>query len=163
MGGHCLPVDPFYLSWRAREFDFATEFVELAGKINQQMPYHCVERAERALNARRIAVRGSRIAVLGVSYKAGIGDVRESPALKIIALLRRQGAAVVYHDPFVDELPEADLRNLPLDEALAGTDLAVIVTPHLHIDYDSLPDRVPAVLDLRGVITVRDRDGVFAL
>ena len=84
MGGHCLPVDPFYLSWRAREFDMATEFIELAGKVNQQMPYHCVSKVERLLNDASKPVRGSRIAVLGVSYKAGVGDVRESPALKIV-------------------------------------------------------------------------------
>ena len=106
MGGHCLPVDPFYLSWRAREFDMATEFVELAGKINQQMPYHCVAKAQRALNDRGLAVKGARIAIVGVSYKPGVGDMRESPALKIIALLRELGAEVGYHDPHVPELPE---------------------------------------------------------
>ncbi len=87
MGGHCLPVDPFYLSWRAREFDMATEFIELAGKVNQQMPYHCVEKAQRALNDAGLSVKGARMLVLGVSYKPGVGDTRESPALKIIELL----------------------------------------------------------------------------
>src|SRR5947207_3298891 len=87
MGGHCLPVDPFYLSWRAREFDMATEFIELSGKVNQQMPYHCVAKVQRALNDAAKAVRGSRIAVFGVSYKPGVGDLRQSPALKIAALL----------------------------------------------------------------------------
>ena len=106
MGGHCLPVDPFYLSWRAREFDMTTEFIELAGKVNQNMPYHCVARIERALNDAAKPVRGSRIALLGVSYKAGVGDMRESPALKIIELLSGLGADVVYHDPHVPELPE---------------------------------------------------------
>ena len=92
MGGHCLPVDPFYLSWRAREFDMATEFIELAGKVNQQMPYHCVAKVQRALNDAGLPVKGARIAVLGVSYKPGVGDMRESPALKIISLLRELGA-----------------------------------------------------------------------
>ena len=101
MGGHCLPVDPFYLSWRAREFDMATEFIELAGKVNQQMPYHCVAKAQRALNDAGMSVKGARIAVLGVSYKPGVGDIRESPALKIIMLLRKLGADVCYHDPHV--------------------------------------------------------------
>ena len=91
MGGHCLPVDPFYLSWRAREFDLTTEFIELAGKVNQQMPYHCVAKVERVLNEAGKAVNGSRIAVFGVSYKPGVGDVRESPALKIMALLGAPG------------------------------------------------------------------------
>ena len=106
MGGHCLPVDPFYLTWRAREFHMSTEFIELAGKINQQMPYHCVERIERALNDHSKPVKGSRIAILGVSYKGGVGDTRESPALRIIEVLAERGAVLSYHDPYVPELPE---------------------------------------------------------
>src|SRR5271156_2119183 len=109
MGGHCLPVDPFYLSWRAREFDMATEFIELAGKVNQQMPYHCVAKAQRALNDRGMSVKGARVGVIGVSYKPGVGDIRESPALKIIALLKDLGAQVSYHDPHVPSLPEFSL------------------------------------------------------
>ncbi len=151
MGGHCLPVDPFYLSWRAREFDMATEFIELAGKINQQMPYHCVARIERLLNDAGLAVRGSKIAVLGVSYKPGVGDVRESPALKIVALLAALGADLRYHDAFVPELPEYDLRSVPLDTALDGADLAVIVTAHPGVDHDAAVAGVPLALDLRGV------------
>ena len=151
MGGHCLPVDPFYLSWRAREFDMATEFIELAGKVNQQMPYHCVSKVERLLNAASKPVRGSRIAVLGVSYKAGVGDVRESPGLKIVTLLAALGADLRYHDPFVDELPELGLRSHPLDEAIAGADLALIVTAHPGIDHDAVVAQVPLALDLRGV------------
>jgi UDP-N-acetyl-D-glucosamine dehydrogenase len=151
MGGHCLPVDPFYLSWRAREFDMSTEFIELAGKINQQMPYHCVAKLQRTLNDRGRAVRGARIAMLGVSYKPGVGDVRGSPALKIIELLIELGAAVVYHDPLVAELPEFGLRSLALAEVVGGADLAVIVTAQSGVDHDALAERVPCVLDLRGV------------
>jgi UDP-N-acetyl-D-glucosamine dehydrogenase len=151
MGGHCLPVDPFYLSWRAREFDMSTEFIELAGKINQQMPYHCVSKVERALNDSGKAVRGSRIAVLGVSYKPGVADCRESPALKIIALLGGLGAELTYHDRFVDELPDYGLRSVAIEEALAGADLALIVTAHPGIDYAGLSDLAPCVIDLRGV------------
>ena len=110
MGGHCLPVDPFYLTWRAREFQMSTEFIELAGKINQQMPYHCVERIELALNDVAKPIKGSKIAVLGVSYKGGIGDIRESPALRIIEVLLDRGADLVYHDPFVPELPSSGSR-----------------------------------------------------
>jgi len=150
MGGHCLPVDPFYLSWRAREFDMATEFIELAGKVNQQMPYHCVSKVERLLNAASKPVRGSRIAVLGVSYKAGVGDVRESPGLKIVALLLALGADLRYHDAFVDELPEQGLRSMPLDEVLADADLALIVTAHPGVDHDAVVAQVPLALDLRG-------------
>jgi UDP-N-acetyl-D-glucosamine dehydrogenase len=151
MGGHCLPVDPFYLSWRAREFDMATEFIELAGKVNQQMPYHCVARIERALNEASKAVRGSRIALFGVSYKAGVGDIRESPALKIIEVLQGLGADVVYHDPHVPELQDRGLRAVSVDEALEDADLAVIVTAHPGVDHEAIVRRSPASLDLRGV------------
>jgi UDP-N-acetyl-D-glucosamine dehydrogenase len=151
MGGHCLPVDPFYLSWRAREFDMAAEFIELAGKVNQQMPYHCVAKVERLLNGASKPVRGSRIAVLGVAYKPGVGDVRESPGLKIVTLLAALGAELRYHDPFVPELPEHDLRSQPLDDALAGVDLALIVTAHPGIDHDAAVAQAPLALDLRGV------------
>jgi UDP-N-acetyl-D-glucosamine dehydrogenase len=153
MGGHCLPVDPFYLAWRARQFDMSAEFVELAGKINQQMPYHCVAKLQRVLNERALAVRGARIALLGVSYKPGVGDIRESPAIKMIELLHALGAEVVYHDEHVPALERFGLESLPLDEALAGATLAVIVTAHAGIDYDAVAARASAVLDLRGVTT----------
>jgi UDP-N-acetyl-D-glucosamine dehydrogenase len=153
MGGHCLPVDPFYLAWRAREFDMSTEFIELAGKINQQMPYHCVAKLQRTLNDRGRAVQGARIAVLGVSYKPNLGDTRESPALKIIELLRGLGAAAVYHDPYVDALPQFGLRSAPLEDVLDGADLVLIVTAHAGIDYDAIGARAGCVLDLRGVTT----------
>jgi len=151
MGGHCLPVDPFYLSWRAREFDMATEFIELAGKVNQQMPYHCVAKVERLLNAAGKPVNGSKIVVLGVSYKPGVGDVRESPALKILALLGALGAQLHYHDPFVPALAEQGLQSEPLEEALVGADLALIVTAHPGVDHDAAVASVPLALDLRGV------------
>jgi UDP-N-acetyl-D-glucosamine dehydrogenase len=160
MGGHCLPVDPFYLSWRAREFDMTTEFIELAGKVNAHTPYHCVERAQRALNARGRAVQGSRIAILGVSYKAGVGDVRESPALKIISLLQAQGAAIRYHDAFVPELRDLGLRDEPLDDVLEDADLVVIVTAHPDVDHADVAQRSPALLDLRGVTRVPFSAGI---
>jgi UDP-N-acetyl-D-glucosamine dehydrogenase len=150
MGGHCLPVDPFYLSWKAREVDFATEFIELAGKVNQSQPYFCVERTERLLNTRGKAVNGSKIAVLGVAYKPGVGDIRESPALKIIDRLQALGAQISYHDPYVPELKSFGLRNSSLDEALAGADAALIVTAHPGIDHDHIAGTVPTV-DFRGV------------
>jgi UDP-N-acetyl-D-glucosamine dehydrogenase len=150
MGGHCLPVDPFYLSWRAREFDMATEFIELAGKVNQQMPYHCVAKAQRALNDEGMSVRGARVAVIGVSYKPGVGDIRESPALKIISLLKDLGAQVLYHDPHVPVLQEFALTSSPLQDALTDADLAVIVTAHPSVDHDMVAHRARLVLDLRG-------------
>ena len=151
MGGHCMPVDPFYLSWRAREFDMVTEFIELAGKINQQMPYHCVAKAQRALNAAGLPVKGARILLVGVSYKPGVGDIREAPALKIITLLRELGAEVSYHDPHVAELGEFGLRSAALEQALADADLALIVTAHPGVDHDELARRARLVVDLRGV------------
>ena len=151
VGGHCIPVDPYYLSWRAREFDLTTEFIELAGKVNQQMPYHCVAKVERVLNDAGKPVNGSRIAVFGVSYKPGVGDVRESPALKIVSLLGALGADLAYHDPHVPVLPDGGLRSLDFDDALQGADLALIVTAHPGVDHDAIAERAPLVVDLRGV------------
>jgi len=151
MGGHCLPVDPFYLTWRAREFDMSTEFIELAGKINQQMPYHCVERIELALNEVRKPVKGSRIAILGVSYKGGTGDIRESPALRIMEMLKDRGAELSYHDPYVPSLPDLGLESAALEPALADADAVVLVTAHPGIDYPELAARTALFVDLRGV------------
>jgi UDP-N-acetyl-D-glucosamine dehydrogenase len=150
LGGHCLPVDPFYLAWRAREFDVATEFIELAGEVNQKMPWFCIERISRALNDESKPLRGSRIAILGVAYKAGVGDVRESPALKIVRLLQERGAAVVYHDDHVPVLPDLDLRSVPLDDALAGADCAVILTAHPGVDLERVVADGRLVVDFRG-------------
>jgi UDP-N-acetyl-D-glucosamine dehydrogenase len=150
MGGHCLPVDPFYLTWRAREFDTPTEFIELAGEVNATMPYFCVEKIARALNDQSKSVRGARIAILGVAYKAGIGDIRESPALKIIQLLADRGGDVVYHDVHVPELPELGLQSESLDEVLASCDCAVITTVHPGVDLERVIAEAPAVVDFRG-------------
>ena len=151
MGGHCLPVDPFYLAWRAREFDMSTEFIELAGKVNATMPYHCVERIERALNDVSKPVRGSRIAILGASYKGGVGDTRESPALRIMKVLGARGADLRYHDPHVPSLPEFGLQSAPLDEAVADADVVVLVTAHPGIDHGSIARNAAVFVDLRGV------------
>jgi UDP-N-acetyl-D-glucosamine dehydrogenase len=151
MGGHCLPVDPFYLAFKAREYDFAAEFVELAGKVNQHQPHYCAERITRALNDVAKPVRGSRVLLLGVSYKAGVGDLRESPAVKITALVRELGGDVAYHDPHVAEVPELGLSSQPLAEALAEADVACIVTAHPEIDYERVVAEAPLVVDFRGV------------
>jgi UDP-N-acetyl-D-glucosamine dehydrogenase len=151
MGGHCLPVDPFYLAWKAREYDTPTEFIELAGEVNQAMPYFCVDKISRALNEHAKAVRGSRVAILGVSYKPGVGDLRESPALKIMRLLRDQGAEIAYHDDFVPELSDLDLRSEELESALDGADVAAIVTAHPELDVETVVRQAPLVVDFRGV------------
>jgi len=151
MGGHCLPVDPFYLGYRAKEQGFYPEFIELAGKINQAQPAFCVERIERFLNQAAMPVKGSRILILGAGYKAGSGDIRESPALTILRLLIALEAEVSYHDPHVPELPELGLRSADLDAALASADLVAIVTAHPGIDYADVVGKAPRTLDFRGV------------
>jgi UDP-N-acetyl-D-glucosamine dehydrogenase len=151
LGGHCLPVDPFYLAWRAREFDTPTEFIELAGEVSQNMPYFCVDKITRALNEHAKAVRGSRVAVFGVAYKPGVGDLRESPALKIMRLLDELGAQLVYHDEHVPELADFGLSSEPLEAALGGSDAAVIVTAHPGLDLQAVVDGAPLVVDFRGV------------
>jgi UDP-N-acetyl-D-glucosamine dehydrogenase len=151
MGGHCLPVDPFYLAFKARQHDFYPEFIELAGKINQNQPAFCVERIERALNRAGKPVNNSKILILGASYKGGIGDTRESPALKIIGRLQDLGGDVSYHDPYVPQLRGHELASVPLDGALATTDLAAIVTAHPGIDYADVVATAPRTIDFRGI------------
>ena len=163
MGGHCLPVDPFYLSWKAREFDMATEFIELAGKVNQHMPYYCLERIERALNDVSKPVRSSRVLILGVAYKPGVSDLRESPALKIIRLLQERGGEVAYHDPHVPRLDELGLASVELDEAVADADLTVIVTAHPGIDHVAVARASARTLDLRGTTRAVDSPSVIQM
>jgi UDP-N-acetyl-D-glucosamine dehydrogenase len=151
MGGHCLPVDPFYLAFKAREHDFYTEFIELAGKLNQAQPQFCVEKIERLLNDASKPVRGSRILLLGVAYKGGVGDLRESPALKIIRRLRDLGADLAYHDPHVPELPEHGLASGALDEEVGKADLVCVITAHPEVDYERVVREARLVLDFRGV------------
>ena len=150
MGGHCLPVDPFYLSWKAREHDFSTEFIELAGKVNQHAPYLAVEKIERHLNEMGMPVKGTRIGILGVAYKGGVGDIRESPALKIIARLGQLGAEISYHDEYVPELTQFELQSASLDELEEFADLLVIVTAHPGVDHLGIAEK-HQVVDLRGV------------
>jgi UDP-N-acetyl-D-glucosamine dehydrogenase len=151
MGGHCLPVDPFYLAWKAREYDCPTHFIELAGEVNAAMPYYCADKVARALNDHAKAVRGSRVAIIGVSYKAQVGDLREAPAIKIMSLLAEQGADLSYHDAYVPELPRFGLKDRPLGEVLADVDVAVIVTAHPELDVERVVREAPVVVDFRGV------------
>jgi UDP-N-acetyl-D-glucosamine dehydrogenase len=150
LGGHCIPIDPFYLTWKAREYDFTTRFIELAGEINQNMPYYCRSVVSQALNhGAGKSLSGSRVLVLGVAYKADIGDVRESPALKLIELLRTAGADVSYHDPHVPVLAEHGLalESVPLEPA--AYDAVAIVTAHSDVDYAQLVDQAQLVVDFR--------------
>ncbi len=153
LGGHCIPIDPFYLTWKAREFEFHTEFIELAGKINSQMPAFCVGKVSRALNSRRKPLNGSRVLVIGVAYKADVNDMRESPALKIIDLLAGQGAQVAYHDPHVPHLPKVGLQSVPLTaEVLHDLDAVAVVTAHSGIDWEMVAREAPLVVDFRNVV-----------
>ena len=148
LGGHCIPIDPFYLTWKAREYGFTTEFIELAGKVNEAMPYYCRSLISQALNhGQQKSMSGSRILVLGVAYKPDIGDVRESPALKIIELVRKAGADVAYHDPYVESVPDLGLESVALEPE--AYDCVVIVTDHSAIDYDALVDEARLVVDFR--------------
>ena len=148
LGGHCIPIDPFYLTWKAREYGFTTEFIELAGRVNESMPYYCRSLISQALNhAKQKSMSGARVLILGVAYKPDIGDVRESPALKLIELLRNAGADVAYHDPHVPSLPERGLHSVPLEPE--AYDCVTIVTDHSEIDYDDLVDRASLIVDLR--------------
>jgi UDP-N-acetyl-D-glucosamine dehydrogenase len=150
LGGHCIPVDPFYLTWKAREYGFYTEFIELAGKVNESMPYFCRSVVSQALNhARQRSLKGSKILVLGVAYKPNISDVRESPAVKLIALLQNAGADVHYHDPHVPHFTENGLEMSSVALDAAAYDCVVIVTDHTAIDYDELVERAQLVVDLR--------------
>ena len=148
LGGHCLPVDPFYLSWKAREYDFYTEFIELAGKVNENMPYFCRSVISQALNhGRELSLKGSKVLILGVTYKADVRDTRESPALKLIELLRNAGADVSYHDPHVPRVERFGLESAELDPG--AYDCVAIVTAHASIDYADVVSRARLVVDFR--------------
>jgi len=150
LGGHCIPIDPFYLTWKAREYGFYTEFIELAGKVNESMPWFCRSVVSQALNhSLQLSLKGSRILVLGVAYKPNIADTRESPAVKLIGLLRVAGADVSYHDPHVPSFREngVTMSSSPLDPG--SYDCVVVVTDHSGIDYDRLVEDSKLVVDLR--------------
>jgi len=156
LGGHCIPIDPFYLSWKAKEYDFSTRFIQLAGEINTAMPHHVVEKVGEALNARSRAIRGSKILILGVAYKKDVDDVRESPALEIMKLLKERGAELVYSDPYIPrmhKMREYDfsyMSSVPLNEdSLRSCDLVVITTDHTNVDYQLVVDHSRIVVDTR--------------
>jgi len=153
LGGHCLPVDPFYLAWKAREYDFYTEFIELSGKVNQSMPYFCFNKIGRALNSHECPLNGSRVHLVGIAYKPDVGDVRESPALKLIELLQRGGASVSYSDPHVPELPLFGLTAIALEEPVRAADAVVIVTNHSGVDFDRIAAEARLVVDLRNAVS----------
>jgi UDP-N-acetyl-D-glucosamine dehydrogenase len=169
LGGHCIPIDPFYLTWKAKEVDYQTKFIELAGEINTFMPYYVMEKTIAALNARGKSVNRAKILVLGVAYKKDIDDPRESPSLKLISLFQAKGARVSYNDPYIKrsaghrEYPGMDLRSVPLTAArLRKTDAVVIATDHSAYDYDWIVKHAPLVVDTRHAIKRKRRNVVRA-
>lgn len=153
LGGHCIPIDPFYLSWKAKEFDFHTRFIELAGEVNLSMPYHVVSSVAQALNQRKKALNGSRVLVLGIAYKKDIDDLRESPSITIIELLRKEGAAVSYNDPLVPFVGrgrkyDLQMKSVSLDK-IEEFDCVLIVTDHSDYDFRNIVDRAELVVDTR--------------
>src|SRR5882757_4160781 len=156
LGGHCIPVDPFYLSWKAREYDFATRFIELAGEVNTAMPYHVVDSVASAMNDRQKAVKGSRILILGVAYKKDVDDLRESPSLKIIELLTARGAKVDYNDPYFAQIHKLrhynfeGMKSVPIDaKVLASYDCVLIATDHTSYDYPMVVESAQLIVDTR--------------
>lgn len=159
LGGHCIPIDPFYLSWKVKEVGFEARFIELAGHVNGAMPHHVADKVTDALNSHAKAVRGSKVLVLGIAYKRDIDDIRESPALDVMAVLAQKGAHVSYHDPFAQHLAArdwpggTDLSSVALtDAALSGADCVVIITDHKSFDYDRILKRSPLIVDTRNAI-----------
>ncbi|HLW80775.1 MAG TPA: nucleotide sugar dehydrogenase [Candidatus Acidoferrales bacterium] len=156
LGGHCIPVDPYYLSWKAREYDFATRFIELAGEINTSMPYHVVDAVAEALNERQKSLKGSRILLLGVAYKKDIDDLRESPSLKLMQLLIERGAKLDYNDPFFPALHKmrhydySAMRSVDISpKSLAAYDCVLIATDHSSYDYEKIVENSKLVVDSR--------------
>jgi UDP-N-acetyl-D-glucosamine dehydrogenase len=166
LGGHCIPIDPFYLSWKAKQAGVESRFIELAGAVNGNMPRYVVSLVAEALNRQRKPINGSRILVVGVAYKADIDDTRESPAIDIMNLLARQGGQVSWHDPHVTELHgdvEATRETAFDGETLAGYDVAVVVTGHRALDYPTLVERCPAIVDTRNALKGFDSDTIIKL
>ncbi len=166
LGGHCIPIDPYYLSWKARQNGFECRFIELAGHVNSAMPDYVVERVADALNTVRKSINGSRVHLLGVAYKRDVNDMRESPALDVVELLHKRGAAVSYTDPYVPELRHGDrtMTSIDLDPAMAGCpDCAVICTDHAVFDYAALLTSGVLIVDTRNALKDRSSDKIFRL
>jgi UDP-N-acetyl-D-glucosamine dehydrogenase len=156
LGGHCIPIDPFYLSWKAKEYDFSTRFIQLAGEVNSAIPHYVVERIGTALNNRGKSIKGSRVLILGVAYKKDVDDVRESPSLEIMELLQDKGATLLYHDPYIAKLHKmrkhdfSHMSSTPLtDDLLKNLDAVLIATDHTGIDYQRVVDHAPVTVDSR--------------
>ena len=164
LGGHCIPIDPFYLSWKAKQSGFECRFIELAGHVNGSMPEYVVERISEALNTRKTAINGARIHLFGIAYKKDVSDMRESPALDILQLLHRRGAELSYSDPYVPSLKEGAvcLRSIAEDD-VHGIDCAVIATDHKVFNYAAMPTRFPLIVDTRNALKGNRAKNIFRL
>ena len=165
LGGHCIPIDPFYLSWKARQYNFEARFIELAGSVNGAMPEFVVQRIIDALNSHKKSLNGSRVHVIGVAYKRDVNDLRESPALEVLELLAHRGAIVSYTDPYVPAFKHASLDLHSVDEAMAhqGVDCGVIITDHKVFDYRAMVDRYPLLVDTRNALKGVTQPHLFRL
>jgi len=166
LGGHCIPIDPLYLSWKARQYDFRTEFIDLSGRINESMPYYVIERLMDALNGQRKSLNGSRVLVLGVAYKPDISDMRESPAIIVVELLMQKGAEVVYCDPRVSEFSVCDTRIKKVElsaEEISSADVVLVITAHSGVDYDLVRREASLVLDTRNALKAPEDPKVVLL
>jgi UDP-N-acetyl-D-glucosamine dehydrogenase len=163
LGGHCIPIDPFYLSWKARQSGFEARFIELAGHVNSAMPEYVVTRVAEALNSQRKAINGSRVHVLGVAYKRDVNDLRESPALDIIDMLAARGAQVTYSDPYVPSFEHAHLGLKSIDPKNVHADCAVIVTDHKVFNYGDVVERFPLIVDTRNALKGNRSPKIFRL
>lgn len=168
LGGHCIPIDPFYLTWKAREYDFSTRFIELAGEINTNMPYFVVQRVTQALGRQEKALKGAKILLLGLAYKKDVDDPRESPALKIMELLKDEGAEVSYNDPYIPQCrggrhyPDLIMTSVPLtDQVLKGADCVLLVTDHSAYDYAWIASQAPLIVDTRNAF--KDQQGAHII
>jgi len=170
LGGHCIPVDPFYLSWKAREYDFSTRFIELAGEVNTAMPYHVVDSIAEALNQQKKSLRGAKLLVLGVAYKKDVDDLRESPTLKIMEILQKRGAEFDYNDPYFPQLHKmrhydySHMKSAPLNaEMLQKYDAVIIATDHSSYDYGAIVDAAKLVIDTRNATrrVIRNRQKIY--
>lgn len=155
LGGHCIPIDPFYLTWKAREFDINTKFIELAGEINTYMPYYVVEKAAEVLNKNKKSLNGSKVLILGAAYKKDIDDMRESPSLKLIEILNEKGATIDYHDPYVPKLSKTRKYDFELESVsltnknLNSYDLVILSTDHSNLDYKFISENAKLIIDTR--------------
>ena len=167
IGGHCIPIDPFYLTWKAKEYDFHTRFIELSGELNEYMPYYVVERIGKALNSVGKPLKGSKILIIGIAYKADVADLRESAALKVMSILLKEGAEVHYHDPLIPKIPRVrkysfDLESVPLSASnIRKYDLMAILTNHSNIDYDLIKREARLIVDTRNVFGFEKNEKIW--